>query len=156
MLCRLRSPQAGQSLVEVSLALAVLFFGIGGAVDLYVTTERSAGRTRQYAAAQLLAAAKAEEVKAAGAAALQQYLESHLTPGAAAPTALYPPDKPLVVPAPAGFSEKSASFSWRATLEEAQPGAPDYPSIRVKSIVEWSDGASTRRAEQKAFVLQEK
>jgi len=148
------SRQAGLSLLEVALALAVLTFGLGGVVSLYLSSERSADLTRQRMAAEMLASRKAEALKAAGFNALREHIASHAT--ADKPNqAVYPSGAPLETGllGQVGAGPDRLCL-WRAELELLSPegGAPSY--VRVDSIVEWGVGSSERKARERLYVFE--
>jgi len=139
--------QAGVSLIEVSLAIVVLAFGVGGVLTVLQSSERGAGRSHRVCVAQMIASQKAEELKAAGFAALRDYISATPKPGAPG-SAVYPSAGPEEMPLAGAASAGPGSVCrWRAELALTAVAEGSPPFVRIVSIVEWQGDGQTERIE---------
>ncbi len=135
----------GMSLIETTMAIAVLAFGLGATLQLYSSSIRTAKLSRERLVAERIAQRKAAELKAAGYAAIDTALRLANSAESASDTIQHPLD----------LSEAERSLlplpvRWRAEVVREEAPAR---CLRIVSIVEWGAYGKESRIESETAVF---
>jgi Tfp pilus assembly protein PilW len=150
------SRKSGLSLVEILMAIAVMAFGLGGIMTLYVQSQKNADLSHRRTAAEFLVSRKAQELKAAGYETLLSYMKKSQQAGA--PHKVLIPDPPAKTPLGSAAAQGGlAECVWQAELE--QFGGP-AGCVEVRVWAKWpaqgalGDGAHMRETATALYVFE--
>jgi len=138
------------------MAIAILAFGMGAILQLYVQTQKTANFNHRRTAAEFLVSRKAQQFKAAGYESLIDYIKESGQTGA--PHKVLVPEKPAKAPLAAeDIRGGLAECLWQAELE--QPNG-SFDSVAIRVWAKWPDqgeideGAPMRETSVKVLVLE--